>query len=75
MKSHLSNSKTFQSFHAEITFLSYVATYGEGCAEVEDEVCSFVFLFLVLICLCSAFSCAHVVRWVASFEEAFPTFL
>jgi hypothetical protein len=41
----LSNSKTFQSFHAEILYLSYVTTYGEGCADVEDEDedCSVVF--------------------------------
>jgi hypothetical protein len=73
----LSNSKTFQSFHAEILYLSYVTTYGEGCADVEDEDedCSVVFLYLVLICLCSALYCVHIVRWVASFEEAFPTLM
>jgi hypothetical protein len=75
-----SNSKTFQSFHAAITCLSYSATSGEGRAAflAEDEACSFVVLFWFGICLCNALYCAHVVRWAASpkvFEEAFPIFL
>jgi hypothetical protein len=74
----LTNSKTFQSLHAEITYRSYLATYSEGCADDESEDCSFIFLFLFIIRLCSALYCVHVVRWVASsldFEEAFPTFM
>jgi hypothetical protein len=74
----LTNSKTFQSLHAEITYRSYLATYSEGCADDESEDCSFIFLFLFVIRLCSALFCVHVVRWVASsldFEEAFPTFM
>jgi hypothetical protein len=62
----LSSSKTCLSFHAAIKCLSSAATSGEGRAEDEDEVCSFVFLFWFGICLCSALYCAHVVRWAAS---------
>jgi hypothetical protein len=74
----LTNSKTFQSLHAEITYRSYLATYSEGCADDESEDCSFIFFFLFVIRLCSALFSVHVVRWVASsldFEEAFPTFM
>jgi hypothetical protein len=75
-----SNSKTFQSFHAAITCLSYSATSGEGRAAflAKDEACSFVVLFWFGICLCNALYCAHVVRWAASpkvFGEAFPTLM